>query len=94
VASPPRQAGEYRRTEMGVNSSVGNSPAASGFQEFDFEEIGDVMTTKQQYLDAARKLPKNRTTAEQALVDEAIKVGMQEVKNADLEARKHQKVYG
>jgi len=52
------------------------------------------LTTKQQYLDAAKKLPKNRTTADQALVDEGIRVGMQDVKNADLEARKHQKVYG
>lgn len=52
------------------------------------------MATEQQYRDAAKKLPKNRTTAEQALVDKGIRAGMQSVKNADHAARQQQRIHG
>lgn len=50
------------------------------------------MTTKQEYLAAANKLPANRTAAEQALVDRGS--NMQEVRNADHAAQQHQRTYG
>jgi hypothetical protein len=43
------------------------------------------MATKDQYLNAAKKLPSNRSTAEQALVDKGS--NMQDVRNADHAAR-------
>jgi hypothetical protein len=52
------------------------------------------LPTNQQYLDAANKLPKYRTTAEQALVDKGIAAGMQNVKNADFRARQLQRTGG
>jgi len=53
-----------------------------------------VLATEQQYRDAANKLPKNRTAAEQALVDKGIRANMQSVKNADHEARRQQSARG
>lgn len=52
------------------------------------------MTTKDEYLNAAKKLPSLRTTGEQALVDKGKAVGMQDVKNADHAAARHESIYG
>lgn len=46
----------------------------------------------QAYLDAAKKLPKNRTPAEQALVDQGM--NLKEVRNADFAAREEQRLNG
>lgn len=50
------------------------------------------MATKDQYLNAAKKIPSARTTAEQALVDQGS--NMQDVRNADFAARRHEKIHG
>lgn len=42
------------------------------------------MATKQEYLDAAKVAPKNRTAAQQALVDRG--KNMQDVRNEDFRA--------
>ena len=52
------------------------------------------MATEQEYLNAAKKTPSSRSTADQALVDKGIRAGMQSVKNADFNARRHERVYG
>lgn len=51
-----------------------------------------VVTTREEYLEAAKTLPDHRTVAQQALVDRGS--NMQEVRNADHAAQQHQKVYG
>jgi len=45
----------------------------------------------QQMRDAANKLPKFRTTAEQAVVDEGKNAGIQEIQNLDFGAQQEQK---
>lgn len=50
------------------------------------------LTTKDEYLNAAKKKPSNRTIHEQGLVDKGS--NMQEVKNADYEAKRQEKIYG
>jgi hypothetical protein len=47
------------------------------------------MPIKRDYVNAAKKLPSNRSTEEQALVDKGS--NMQEVRNADFEARRTEK---
>jgi hypothetical protein len=50
------------------------------------------MAGKQEYLDAANKKPANRSAYEQGLVDKGS--NMQDVKNADFEAKRQQQIYG
>lgn len=50
------------------------------------------LATKDEYLRAANKLPGNRTTAEQALVDRGS--NMQDVRNADFKAKEHERKHG
>lgn len=52
------------------------------------------MATKKEFEDAARRLPSNRSPREQALVDEAHRNGMTDIKNLDHEARKTERIYG
>jgi len=50
------------------------------------------VATLQEYLEAAKVLPANRTTAQQALVDAGKNI--QAVRNADEAAKRHQKIHG
>lgn len=50
------------------------------------------MPTKDEYLNAAKKSPSDRSPAEQALVDRGS--NMQDVRNADFAARRHERTYG
>jgi hypothetical protein len=50
------------------------------------------MAGKQEYLDAANKKPANRSSYEQGLVDKGS--NMQDVRNADAEAQRQQRIYG
>ena len=50
------------------------------------------LATREQYINAAKKTPSNRTVEEQALVDQGS--NMQEVRNADFEAKRHERIYG
>lgn len=52
------------------------------------------MATRPEYEEAAKKLPSNRTVADQALVDDAYKSGMVDIKNLDHAAKEHEKTYG
>lgn len=52
------------------------------------------MATTQEYRDAARKLPKDRTPREQQLVDRGKRAGMQDVRNADFNAHERQRKFG
>lgn len=47
---------------------------------------------KDEYVNAAKKMPSARTAAEQRLVDQGS--NMQEVRNADHEAKRQERVYG
>ena len=48
----------------------------------------------EEYEAAAKKLPGNRSTAEQALVDEGKELHIGNVRNLDYEAEKYQKAFG
>lgn len=50
------------------------------------------MATQEQYRNAARKLPKDRTPHEQALVDKGR--NMQDVRNLDHDAKRRQEIWG
>lgn len=50
------------------------------------------MANKEDYVNAAKKLPSNRTVEEQRLVDKGS--NMQEVRNADHEAKRQEKIHG
>lgn len=52
---------------------------------------GVAMATRKEYEDAARKLPQERSTHEQYLVDRAYQVGMQSVKNIDYETQRRRR---
>ncbi len=52
------------------------------------------MPNNREIMDAAKKTPSNRSTREQQMVDDAKRVGDQNVKNADYEAQRTQKVWG
>jgi hypothetical protein len=54
------------------------------------EVIG--LATTEEYLNAAKKRPSARTTAEQRLVDDGS--NMQAVRNADFAAKQEEQVYG
>ena len=50
------------------------------------------MPNRDEYVAAANKSPSARTPAEQALVDRGS--NMQEVRNADFEAKRHERIHG
>ena len=52
-----------------------------------------VLATKEEYKEAARTLPKDRTPAEKALVSSAYANNMVDIKNLDYAAKQEQK-YG
>lgn len=52
------------------------------------------MAGTEEYRAAANKLPKNRTSEEQALVDNAYSNGMTEIKNLDHAAKETQRIRG
>lgn len=52
------------------------------------------MAGTQEYRDAANKKPKDRSSYEQGLVDDAHANGMTEIKNLDYAAKQTQKTYG
>jgi len=49
------------------------------------------MASKEEYLQAAKTQPKDRTTAQQALVDDAKRSGMTDVNNAAVQAENNQR---
>lgn len=50
------------------------------------------VATKDEFLNAARVKPSNRTPAERALVERG--KSMQDVRNADFEAQRQERIYG
>lgn len=52
------------------------------------------MANKDEYLNAAKKAPSQRSTREQQLVDRGLSFGMLDVKNADHDAKRHEKNFG
>lgn len=52
------------------------------------------MPNKDEYMNAANTPPNKRTPRQQELVNEAHRVGMGDVKDADHNAHQRQKVYG
>lgn len=55
-------------------------------------EGGDQMANKDEYLNAAKKRPSQRSSAEQRLVDSGR--NMQDVRNADHEAHRQERIHG
>ena len=60
----------------------------------DLSEEMSEMANKDEYLNAAKKAPSQRSTREQQLVDRGLSFGMLDVKNADHDAKRHEKNFG
>lgn len=52
------------------------------------------MANPADYENAAKKLPSNRDSRDQALVDEGRRLGMLNVKNLDHEAQRNERIFG
>ena len=52
------------------------------------------MANKEDYENAAKIKPSNRTVAEQALASEGVKIGIGNSRNLDFEAKKEEKIFG
>lgn len=52
------------------------------------------MANKSDHENAAKKTPSNRTVAEQALVDEGVRIGIGDTRNIDVAAKRHESIYG
>ena len=52
------------------------------------------MATEREIMQAANKTPGNRTASEQKMVDDAKRVGIQKVRNADYNSQRIEKVWG
>lgn len=73
--------------------SVGPSLSQTPFHPASAKESSVIeLASKQDAVDAARILPANRTTEQQALVDD--NKAYQEVRNADFEAKEYQRKHG